>query len=163
MTTHQHASAAGTDDQRCCPVCASSFVPHPRKPSQTYCTERCRAAAWRQHGRQQRAALASTNDVNAVNHDVNEVHDAREVRNRVGHEDTPTQDTRNVTNEDVRRNGETTAVQHCPHCRQPITVITLIVPPTAAHVAVPQPPPTVITNGRYHRAQTRPATGETTR
>ena len=31
-------------------------------------------------------------------------------------------------------------VGHCPHCRQPIAVVTRLLTPTAAHVTVPDPP-----------------------
>ncbi|MFC4947502.1 hypothetical protein [Pseudonocardia sp. GCM10023141] len=36
--------------------------------------------------------------------------------------------------------GSTHTTQTCPHCRQPISLLTLIVPPAAAHVAIPEPP-----------------------
>lgn len=152
MTATQHRGPAGTGDQRRCPVCATSFLPHPRKPSQTYCTERCRAAAWRQRGRQRRATLPITHDTNPG---ANEVHDVNEVQNPGANEDTRNEDTSSVVHADATRNGETTAVQRCPHCRQPIALLTLIVPPAAAHVAVPEPP-TVI-GGRGYRSTPAPA------
>jgi hypothetical protein len=144
MTATAHRGLADTGNQRRCPVCATSFLPHPRKPSQTYCTERCRAAAWRQRGRARRATPTITHDAN---------HDAHEVQNPVADGDTRNEDMSSVAHEESTRTGETTAVQpavqRCPHCRQPIALLTLIVPPAAAHVAVPEPP-TVI-GGRGYR------------
>ena len=161
MTATAHRGPAATDDQRRCPICATSFRPHPRKPSQTYCTERCRAAAWRQRGRARRATPTITHDPHP---DAHEVHEAHEVSNRVAHGDTRNGDTRSVAHEDATRNGESTAVQRCPHCSQPIALLTLIVPPAAAHVAVPEPP-TVIGGRGYRstpaRAVIAPAWGAT--
>ena len=42
---------------RRCPICTTSFTPHPRKRAQTYCTERCRQIAYRR-----RRAEARTDD-----------------------------------------------------------------------------------------------------
>ena len=62
-----------------------------------------------------------------------------------------------VRNDDHTNNADTanadanevTGVQRCPHCRQPIVLVTLITTPAAAHVAVPAPPTTRITSGSY--------------
>lgn len=44
-----------------CPVCWDTFTPALRKPSQTYCTERCRGTAYRRRrGEQTPAADTST-------------------------------------------------------------------------------------------------------
>ncbi len=152
--TAPHAHPAGTggpaesERGRRCPVCGTSFTPSPRKPDHTYCCERCRATAWRHRRRDaarrvaeltagltgERATASSTTsntttDANHMTHDVT---------NDVG--------TNNVgENEDCT---EVNAVQHCPHCRQPIALITLIVTPAAAHVTVPTLPPIPTRRGR---------------
>jgi endogenous inhibitor of DNA gyrase (YacG/DUF329 family) len=115
---------------RPCPSCGDRFTPHPRKPSQTYCSERCRGAAYRRR----RAGHPVTSSNLTRNEDSHEVHDVRVIT-----------DTRN---EVIPRHGvhhdvdEVNAVQHCPHCRQPVVLVTLITTPAAAHVTVPTPPPT---------------------
>lgn len=116
--------------QRRCPTCTTSFRPHPRKPSQIYCCERCRATAWRR-----RRALRPVTSFPATRND-----EANEVRND--------DDTKNAQTRDGDAN-EVNAVQRCPHCRQPIALVTLITTPAAAHVAVPAPPATRITSGGY--------------
>lgn len=116
-------------ERRRCPTCTTSFRPHPRKPSQIYCSERCRATAWRR-----RRALRPVTSSPATRNE-----DGNEVRN---HDDT----TNDMRNGDAN---EVNAVQRCPHCRQPIVLVTLITTPAAAHVAVPAPPATRITSGGY--------------
>ena len=111
--------------QRRCPTCTTSFRPHPRKPSQVYCSERCRTTAWRR-----RRALRPVTSFPATRND-----EANEVRND--------DDTNNADANQVN------AVQRCPHCRQPIVLVTLITTPAAAHVAVPAPPATRIISGGY--------------
>ena len=135
--TDARASLPGrVDTERSCPVCGTCFTPSPRKPAHTYCCERCRATAWR-HGRRdaarrvaeltaERATSSSTTSTTTT--DVNHV-------------------TNDVTN-DVGEN-EVNAVQHCPHCRQPIALITLIVAPAAAHVTIPTLPPIPTRRGRF--------------
>ena len=128
MTDSTRAPApAGTE--RRCPTCTTSFRPHPRKPSQIYCSERCRTTAWRR-----RRALRPVTSFPATRND-----EANEVRN----DDDTNDDTNNADANQVN------AVQRCPHCRQPIVLVTLITTPAAAHVAVPAPPATRITSGGY--------------
>jgi endogenous inhibitor of DNA gyrase (YacG/DUF329 family) len=102
--------------QRRCPTCTTSFRPHPRKPSQIYCSERCRATAWRR-----RRALRPVTSFPATRNEVTGNDEANEVN----------------------------AIQRCPHCRQPIVLVTLITTPAAAHVAVPAPPTPRITSGGH--------------
>jgi hypothetical protein len=116
--------------ERRCPTCTTSFRPHPRKPSQIYCSERCRATAWRR-----RRALRPVTSFPATSN-----HAANEVRNDA--------DTKNAQTRGGDAN-EVNAVQRCPHCRQPIALVTLITTPAAAHVAVPAPPTPRITSGGY--------------
>jgi hypothetical protein len=124
MTDSTRAPALAATERRC-PTCTTSFRPHPRKPSQIYCSERCRATAWRR-----RRALRPVTSFPATSND-----EANEVRNDA--------DTANADANEV------TGVQRCPHCRQPIVLVTLITTPAAAHVAVPAPPTTRITSGSY--------------
>lgn len=128
---------------RPCPSCGDRFTPHPRKPSQTYCSERCRGAAYRR--RRARHPVTSSNLTRNADphdpHDVHDVHDVHDTRNEVL--------SRHEVHHDVN---EVNAVQHCPHCRQPVVLITLITTPAAAHVTVPPPPATTITSSGYHPA-----------
>src|SRR5688500_7292099 len=125
MTDPTRAPAPAATDRRC-PTCTTSFRPHPRKPSQIYCSQRCRATAWRR-----RRALRPVTSLPATNNDE---------PNGVRNDDA---DTKNADTNEVH------AVQRCPHCRQPIVLVTLITTPAAAHVAVPAPPATRITSGGY--------------
>ena len=128
------------DTTRSCPVCGTRFAPSPRKPTHTYCCERCRATAWRHRRRDaarrvaeltaERATSSSTTSTTTT--------DANHVTHDVG---------TNNAGENEDRN-EVTAVQNCPHCRQPIALITLIVSPAAAHVTIPTPPPIPTRRGR---------------
>jgi endogenous inhibitor of DNA gyrase (YacG/DUF329 family) len=129
MTDPTRVPALAATERRC-PTCTTSFRPHPRKPSQIYCSQRCRATAWRRRRAPRPVASfpATSND------------EANEVRNDA--------DTKNAQTRDGDAN-EVNAVQRCPHCRQPIVLVTLITTPAAAHVAVPAPPATRITSGGY--------------
>lgn len=131
--TDSTRTPALADTERPCPTCGTLFVPHPRKPSQIYCCERCRATAWRR-----RRALRPVTSFPATTNE-----DGNEVRN----DDT--------TNADAN---EVNTVQRCPHCRQPIVLVTLITTPAAAHVAVPAPPATRITSGGYPTGRSAAAT-----
>jgi ribosomal protein L37AE/L43A len=134
MTDSTRAPALAATERRC-PTCTTSFRPHPRKPSQIYCCERCRATAWRR-----RRALRPVTSFPATSND-----EANEVRN---HADTKNADTKNADTRNGDAN-EVNAVQRCPHCRQPIVLVTLITTPAAAYVAVPAPPATRITSRGY--------------
>lgn len=131
MTDSTRARAPAATERRC-PTCTTSFRPHPRKPSQIYCCQRCRATAWRRR-RAVTSFPATSND------EANEVGD-----------DDPTTSA-DTTNGDTRNGdaNEVNAVQRCPHCRQPIVLVTLITTPAAAHVAVPAPPAPRTIRGGY--------------
>jgi DNA-directed RNA polymerase subunit M/transcription elongation factor TFIIS len=135
--TDSTRTPALADTDRPCPTCGTLFVPHPRKPSQIYCCERCRATAWRR-----RRALRPVTSFPATSND-----EANEVRNDA--------DTANADANEV------TGVQRCPHCRQPIVLVTLITTPAAAHVTVPAPPATRITSGGYPNHAGRSAAAPT--
>ena len=140
------------DGQRRCPVCRESFTPNPRSPNHTYCSDRCRSAAWyARHGPRRPRSPTPTADAvepitavtnavdatsNAVDAMTNDVNSADALTNR-------------GAPDPVAIDGVNT-IQLCPHCRQPISLLTLVVTPTAAHVAVPEPP------ALAHRARRRP-------
>jgi hypothetical protein len=138
MTDSTRPAPAAT--QRRCPTCTTSFRPHPRKPSQIYCSERCRATAWRRR----RALRPVTSFPATRTEEANEVRNDHDTKNA----DTKNADTKNADTRDADAN-EVNAVQRCPHCRQPIVLVTLITTPAAAQVAVPAPPATRITSGGY--------------
>lgn len=101
---------------RACATCGQLFHTDPRTPSRRYCTPRCRAADWRH-----RHSMNSPNAANAVN----------DVRNVAG-------GSNDVTNAANRGGRAGHALGCCPHCQMPIAVLTLLIPPAAAHVNPPQ-------------------------
>jgi endogenous inhibitor of DNA gyrase (YacG/DUF329 family) len=111
-----------------CPVCRAPWTPHPSHPNRRYCSPRCKALGWRRRakGLPENGERTPTNGVSTPTNGTT----------------TPTNGVANGANAvNAVANGESTrAVQTCPHCRQPISLITLIVPPAAAHVTVPEPP-----------------------
>lgn len=138
---HPHHGIAGLtgppNTLRSCPVCGTSFTPSPRKPGHTYCRERCRATAWRHRRRdaaRRVAELTAQHPATASSTTNTPTCGGRPVSHDVTNEDGTNSDTNGDPN-------AVNAVQHCPHCRQPIAVITLILSPAAAHVTVPTPPP----------------------
>ena len=110
-------ATAPLDGQRQCPVCGQPFTRNPRSPTHTYCSDRCRSAAWYQRRGPRRPRSSGTADeVTAVTNAVD------------------------AGNQDPQAINGANTVQLCPHCRRPIALLTLVVSPTAAHVAVPEPP-----------------------
>jgi hypothetical protein len=116
---------------RACLICGQAFQVNPRTPRRRYCTPRCRAEDWRRrHTPSHPSPPPNTvNDVNAVNA-VNAVRRANTVTNGAN----PDRRANDVPNDDDRR----ATLARCPHCQMPIAVLTLLIPPTAAHVAPPQ-------------------------
>ncbi len=128
MTNPASTSAtAPLDWQRQCPVCGRPFTRNPRSPTHTYCSDRCRSAAWYQR-RGPRRPPRSSGSPGGVNAVTNAVDAVTAVTNAV-----------NAGNQDPEAINGVNTVQLCPHCRQPIALLTLVVTPTAAHVAVPEP------------------------
>lgn len=139
--------------RRRCPSCATSFAPHPRKPSQIYCCQRCRHAGHRRRRRELLAAARASSLPKPTSSAARD--EANGVSNEVGNE-VPVAQARCAVSADLGRNEVTTnngrhlvadqnddgagEVQRCPHCRQPIALVTLLLTPTAAHVTVPDPP-----------------------
>jgi hypothetical protein len=95
------------------------------------------------------ATLPVNGAVNAVattNGDATNAH-----ANAVNHTQAANEAANEVVNEAA--NEVVNSVRHCPHCRQPIALITLVVPPAAAFVTVPTPP----TKATLRPADTHPA------
>ena len=94
-----------------CAVCGRPFTVPANNPHRRYCTPRCRVADWRH----------------------------RHHPDTEGHHDAASDD---VTRAVPPPNGENAAnaVPHCPHCGRPVAVVTLLLPPTAAHVPIPEAP-----------------------
>ena len=135
--TDSTRAPAPADPERRCPTCTTSFRPHPRKPSQIYCCQRCRATAWRRRARRPVTSFPTTSGEVTSNDEPNEVGNGDQTKSAgTKNTDTSSGDTNEVN-----------VVQRCPHCRGPIVLVTLLTTPAAAHVAVPAPPATRITSG----------------
>jgi hypothetical protein len=125
-----------TAPTRTCATCTTPITLSRRNPNRRYCSPRCRVADWhRRHDRPHldHAAPAPGNAVpdrtNAVAYDVPH-HVANVVPAPTTTYPTPT----NGVPASNTANGE----QRCPHCRGPIAIIAVLVPPTAAHVRTPE-------------------------
>jgi hypothetical protein len=138
--------ATAATSTRPCPVCGTRDPhapvvlcvhgsPIPSQPRQRYCSPRCRAAAWRRRsqGQPENATPPSANAANVAN-------GGRDVTNDANGERDVTNDANVPNGAATRETSNTHTTQACPHCRQPISLLTLIVPPAAAHVAIPEPP-----------------------
>lgn len=110
---------------RNCLTCTAPIAINRRNPNRRYCSPRCRVADW--HRRHDRPHLH--NDVPATINDV-----PNHVPNAVPPATTSTPPTNVVPTASNTANGE----QHCPHCRGPIAIVAVLVPPTAAHVRTPE-------------------------
>jgi hypothetical protein len=116
MTTHA----------RTCITCTAPISVTRRNPHKRYCSPRCRVADW--HRRHDRPHL--DNGVPAAGNAV-----PNDVANVVPQPPTPfTPPANAVPAGGNAANGE----QRCPHCRGPIAIIAVLVPPTAAHVRTPE-------------------------
>lgn len=104
-----------------CVHCRQPITVTTRNPNRRFCSPRCRVADWHVRQRQSTVTEPATDTV------------ARGVVNDV------TNGIVNVVPDDVT-NGVPAAngVQRCPHCRQPIAVISVLVPEAAAHIATPE-------------------------
>jgi endogenous inhibitor of DNA gyrase (YacG/DUF329 family) len=99
---------------RCCATCRRIIAVPANNPNKRYCSPRCRVADW--HHRHDRPAGAATDD------------EQREpAANAVGND---------VPMNDVP--GAAPGASRCPHCGQPVAVVSLLVPPAAAHVRIPE-------------------------
>jgi hypothetical protein len=99
-----------------CARCGTSMpAPAGRAARRRYCGESCRKAAWRDRHRDD------------VLEDVPHI-----VPNVVSDSVVPTP---------ARDDAPTPGSQHrCPHCRQPLAIISVVIPAGAAVISVPEPP-----------------------
>lgn len=106
-----------------CAHCGQPITITHRNPNRRYCSPRCRVADWHaRHDRPHRAPSAenavpnggTTNAVPGVVPEPNAVP--------------------NGANGVPAANGE----QRCPHCHQPLAIISVIVPAAAAHIPTPE-------------------------
>ncbi|HEX5877630.1 MAG TPA: hypothetical protein VF468_04785 [Actinomycetota bacterium] len=109
---------------RACATCGQAFTVNPRTPRRRYCTPRCRAEDWRRRHNPSHAPTSS-NAANAA--------DGAWLADNVTNVANPVPPANDVANDDRRA-----SLARCPHCQTPIAVLTLLVPPAAAHVAPPQ-------------------------
>jgi hypothetical protein len=116
-----------TSPTRSCATCTTPITVTRRNPNRRYCSPRCRVADW--HHRHDRRH--SHHDVPGL---PNDVPAGNAVPNDVPETTTTVPTTTNAVPAGNAANGD----QRCPHCRQPIAVIAVLVPPTAAHVRTPE-------------------------
>lgn len=90
-----------------CLGCGTTITVTTRNPNRRYCSPRCRKAAWQAHRRAN----------HRVGDDVDDVVDVVHPRNGLPHA-VPA------------ANG----VARCPHCRQELAVVAVVIPADAAHV-----------------------------
>jgi endogenous inhibitor of DNA gyrase (YacG/DUF329 family) len=95
-----------------CAHCGQPITITSRNPNRRFCSPRCRVADW--HARHPRHPSTG---LNVVDHTIDAVVDAVPSVNGI-----------------PAANG----VQHCPHCRQPVAVINVLVPAAAAHIPTPE-------------------------
>lgn len=107
-----------TPTTRTCATCAVPITVTPRNPNRRYCSPRCRVADW--HARNNRRPPTNNNVPHGVPN--------------LGPDDVPA----------APRPGDATptsgSLTRYPRCQTPLTVLTWLLPPAAAQVAIPQAP-----------------------
>lgn len=94
-----------------CLGCGTTITVTTRNPNRRYCSPRCRKAAW--HARRRANHRVGDDVANDVTHDVHDVLDVVHLPHAV-----------------PAANG----VARCPHCRQKLAVVAVVIPADAAHV-----------------------------
>jgi endogenous inhibitor of DNA gyrase (YacG/DUF329 family) len=94
---------------RHCVTCGIAITVTARNPNRRYCSPRCRKAAWQAGNR--RIPNSVANDVADVADGVHDVADAVPAAN---------------------------GVTRCPHCRQDVAVIAVVIPADAAYIRTPE-------------------------
>lgn len=121
-----------------CAHCSRPITITSRNPNRRYCSPRCRVADW--HARHDRTHLAVLDDVtnhvpDDVTNDVPTTAAANDVADLVPDTaDTQASNGFPALNAVPAANGD----QRCPHCRQPLAVISVLVPAAAAHIPTPE-------------------------
>ena len=98
---------------RTCATCGTAITVTTRNPNRRYCSPRCRAADWHARNRStggDASLTAPTTFVTAFN-PATTVPDAVQAAN---------------------------GVTQCPHCRQELAIIAVVIPADAAHVQTPE-------------------------
>ena len=98
-----------------CLGCGTTITVTTRNPNRRYCSPRCRKAAWQ--ARHRTNNRVGDDVANGVTHDVDDVLDVVHPRNGLPHAV-------------AAANG----VARCPHCRQELAVVAVVIPADAAHV-----------------------------
>lgn len=102
-----------------CLSCGTTITITTRNPNRRYCSPRCRKTAWQARRRTNRPV--GDDVANSVSHGVDDIVDVVHLRNDVRHA-VPA------------ANG----VTRCPHCRQDLAVVAVVIPADAAHVQTPE-------------------------
>lgn len=108
-------------EQRTCPRCGKAFTWTTAAPRQRYCANRCRSAYNRNPARYANGPIPPP---------------ASSTTMASGTTSTPGG---TVSATGTMPGDGTTTVRPCPHCGEPVTAITWIVPPAAAAVTTPSP------------------------
>lgn len=101
-----------------CLGCGTPITVTTRNPNRRFCSPRCRKAAWQ--ARRRTKHRVGDDVANAVTRDVDGVADVVHSSNGVRHAV-------------AAANG----VTRCPHCRQELAVVAVVIPADAAHVQTP--------------------------
>ena len=97
---------------RTCATCGTAITVTTRNPNRRYCSPRCRAADWHARNRSTGGGIVDVS---------NDVRDGVQPRNTVP-------DAVQAAN----------GVTQCPHCRQELAIIAVVIPADAAHVQTPE-------------------------
>ena len=97
---------------RTCATCGTAITVTTRNPNRRYCSPRCRAADWHARNRSTGYGIVDGS---------NDVRDGVQPRNAVP-------DAVKAAN----------GVTQCPHCRQELAIIAVVIPADAAHVQTPE-------------------------
>jgi hypothetical protein len=138
-------------EQRICPVCATPFTWNSSRPTHRFCDPRCKAIWAREMKKARELGLPPPvpGDIRLRAGPATRARDTP-VHDRSLHSEPPPGERlrgdhlREDHLREDRLRGElvtaiTTSTRHssCPHCRKPITVVAMLVPPAAVHVDTP--------------------------
>lgn len=104
---------------RRCATCGTEITVTTRNPNRRYCSPRCRKATWQ--ARRRTNHRIGDDVANAVTHAADDVLDVGEPRNGL-----------------PRAVAAANGIARCPHCRQELAVIAVVIPAEGAHVQTPE-------------------------
>jgi endogenous inhibitor of DNA gyrase (YacG/DUF329 family) len=116
-------------EPRPCRHCGQSFTWNSRYPTRRFCDPRCKAAHARDHKNARRRELRRLRK-DARQQAITAARPADRHGNQENHGN-------HGNREDRVRLMQANAMQLCPHCRQPVAVVSLLLNPEAAHVDAP--------------------------